>query len=129
MGQALQILNERLSQQLSEPLRMGIGIHSGMAIVGEMGYGKIMSLTAMGDTVNTAARLETATKKFRCKLVLSHVVSEQAGVDLSRFPSQEIKVRGRSETILVYLISEGLETMLTEAPTSPISRDGIFREP
>jgi adenylate cyclase len=115
MGRALQILNERLSQQLSEPLRMGMGIHSGMAIVGEMGYGKIISLTAMGDTVNTAARLETATKKFRCKLVLSHVVSEQAGVDLSRFPSQEIKVRGRSEAVPVYLISEGLETMFTES--------------
>tara|TARA_B100000676_G_scaffold308549_1_gene369644 strand:+ start:546 stop:2249 length:1704 start_codon:yes stop_codon:yes gene_type:complete len=118
MGHALETLNELLGHQISEPLRMGMGIHSGMAIVGEMGYGEIMSLTAMGDTVNTAAKLETATKEFHCKLVLSHNVSERAGVDLSRFPSQEIEVRGRTETVPVYLISDGLETMLTDSASA-----------
>ena len=112
MGRALNTLNESLSHQIAEPLRMGMGVHSGMAIVGEMGYGEILSLTAMGDTVNTASRLEDATKQFQCRLILSHDVTQRAGVDLSGFPSQEIEVRGRSEPVAVYLISEGLETML-----------------
>ena len=120
MGRALNTLNETLSHQITEPLRMGMGIHSGMTIVGEMGYGEIMSLTAMGDTVNTASRLEDATKEHACKLILSHDVAHRASVDLSRFPSQEIEVRGRSELVGVYLIWDGLETMLgqTDSPVA-----------
>jgi adenylate cyclase len=112
MGHALNTLNDSLIHQISEPFRMGMGIHAGMTIVGEMGYGEIMSLTAMGDTVNTASRLEAATKEFKCKLVVSQDLAQHAGVDLSRFPSQEIEVRGRSEPVAVYLISEGLESLL-----------------
>lgn len=115
MGRALNTLNETLSHQINEPFRMGMGVHAGAAIVGEMGYGQIMSLTAMGDAVNTASRLETATKEFQCKLVMSHDVTARAGIDFSRFPSQEIEVRGRSEPVGVYLISEGLETMLEDS--------------
>ena len=63
MGRALNTLNETMGHHITEPLRMGMGIHSGMTIVGEMGYGEIVSLTAMGDTVNTASRLEDATKE------------------------------------------------------------------
>ena len=115
MARALNTLNETLRHQITEPLRMGLGIHVGTAIVGEMGYGEIMSLTAMGDTVNTASRLEAATKEFRCKLLTSHDVAERAGADLSRFPSRDIEVRGRTEPVAVYLISEGLETMLEDS--------------
>ena len=118
MGRALNTLNKTLSHQITEPLRMGMGIHSGMTIVGEMGYGEIMSLTAMGDTVNTASRLEDATKDHACKLVVSHDVTVRAGLNLSHFPSQEIEVRGRSEPVAVYLISEGLETMLEQSDPS-----------
>ena len=91
-----------------------------MTIVGEMGYGEIMSLTAMGDTVNTASRLEDATKEHASKLVVSHDVVLRAGIDLSHFPSQEIEVRGRTEPVAVYLISEGLETMLEQS--DPLQR-------
>ena len=120
MGRALNTLNETLSHQITEPFRMGMGIHSGMTIVGEMGYGEIMSLTAMGDTVNTASRLEDATKEHASKLVVSHDVVLRAGIDLSHFPSQEIEVRGRTEPVAVYLISEGLETMLEQS--DPLQR-------
>ena len=51
-------LNRELSDELDEPLRIGIGIHAGPAIVGEMGHGRAAALTAIGDTVNTASRLE-----------------------------------------------------------------------
>ena len=52
-GRALETLNELLSHQISEPLRMGMGIHSGMAIVGEMGYGEIMSVSYTRMTIPT----------------------------------------------------------------------------
>ena len=74
MIEALQNLNEKLAGDLSEPLRMGIGVHSGQVILGEMGYGDARGLTAIGDTVNTASRLEVATKNRKmCFLrILQH---------------------------------------------------------
>lgn len=50
-------LNDELAGELSMPLRVAIGIHTGPAIVGAMGYGAVKSLTAIGDTVNVASRL------------------------------------------------------------------------
>ena len=51
---------------------------------------------------------------------MSHDVVFRAGIDLSHFPSQEIEVRGRTEPVAVYLISEGLETMLEQS--DPLQR-------
>ena len=65
MAEALATLNDELRQVLREPLRMGIGVHAGPAIVGELGWGRAVSLTAIGDTVNTASRLEALTKELR----------------------------------------------------------------
>ncbi len=62
MGIRLSALNAAFANDLDEPLRVGIGIHHGPAVVGEMGYG-VSSLTAVGDTVNTASRLEAMTKE------------------------------------------------------------------
>ena len=50
-------LNASLGAELDRPLRIGIGIHCGPAIVGEMGYGNAASITAIGDAVNTPSRL------------------------------------------------------------------------
>ena len=57
MDRALAELNETLSGEIGQKLRIGIGIHAGPAIVGEMGYGRTTGLTAIGDTVNVASRL------------------------------------------------------------------------
>ena len=84
-----------LAGDLDTPLRLGIGIHAGPAIVGEMGYARAMSVTAVGDAVNTASRLETMTKDFDAQLVVSEDAARHAGVDLSGFPSQTVEVRGR----------------------------------
>ncbi len=59
MSEHLVELNAALENDLGEPLRIGIGLHFGPTIVGEMGYSKAVSLTAVGDAVNTASRLES----------------------------------------------------------------------
>jgi adenylate cyclase len=101
MGEALAVLNRSLSSGLERELKLGIGIHMGPAIVGEMGYGRAVSLTAIGDAVNTASRLEQLTKDFAAELVVSESVARAAGVDLSAFPTHEAAVRGREGTIAV----------------------------
>jgi adenylate cyclase len=59
MSARLDELNALLRAELDRPLRIGIGIHCGPTIVGEMGYGNAAAITAIGDAVNTASRLES----------------------------------------------------------------------
>jgi adenylate cyclase len=108
MGQAMAELNRTLAHELGEPLKLGIGIHCGPAIVGEMGHARTTSLTAVGDAVNTAARLEQATKDFGAGLVVSRLVAERSGVDLASFRSEEIAIRGRPEPLAVYVLETPL---------------------
>ena len=109
MGAALDELNRSIADNLDEPFRMGIGIHVGTVIVGEMGYRDVRSVTAIGDAVNTASRLETMTKEFHSQLVLSAEVVERAGLDLTGLTPHEIEVRGRSELLSVYTFDRAAE--------------------
>ncbi|UUX48134.1 adenylate/guanylate cyclase domain-containing protein [Nisaea acidiphila] len=109
MGENLKRLNESLAPDLSEPLRIGIGIHGGPAIVGELGYRATRGLTAVGDTVNTASRLEALTKEHGVQLILSEAVIAAAGMEMENGESVEISARGREERVHVRLIENAAE--------------------
>jgi len=85
-------------------LKMGVGINSGPAIVGNIGSAEHMEYTAIGDTVNLAARLESATKELGLEIVVSeHTYS--AVRPLFRWKSAgEITLRGRSEPVRAYTV-------------------------
>ena len=106
MALKLQELNETLKHELDAPLRIGIGIHAGRAIIGEMGYERATTLTAIGDTVNTASRLESMTKEVKAQLVVSEAVAELGEIDLSAYPRHELTIRGREETLHVRAIPD-----------------------
>jgi adenylate cyclase len=120
MALALERLNQHLAHDLSEPLRIGIGLHAGPVILGEMGYRRATSLTAVGDTVNVAARLEALTKDFEAQLVVSARLAESAGVDLSAAELREIEIRGRRRPLRVRLLADArsLPVALAGAPQS-----------
>ena len=99
-------MNTAMAADLSEPLRAGIGIHAGDAIVGTMGPPATPILSALGDTVNVAARLEAETKRRHCVVVISSECARAAGVDLARFPEFTVTVRGRSEPVTYYAIQD-----------------------
>jgi len=119
MGLGLEALNRTLAHDLEAPLRIGIGVHVGPAIVGQLGYGPAMSLTAIGDTVNTASRLETMTKEFRVELVISDDVAVRAGIDVSAFPVRETEIRGRRGTLHVRAIARARD--LPDAVTEMVA--------
>ncbi len=105
MSHALAALNRSLAKEIEQPLRLGIGLHVGPAVIGEMGYGETMHMTAIGDVVNTASRLEGATKDLRCDLVVSERVVELAGVPEMPGLPHDLTVRGKRETLRVRAIS------------------------
>ena len=90
-------LNDELSTEDIEPLRLGIGIHSGNAIIGKMGYGEASTDTAIGDTVNVASRLEQLTKDYSCQLMFSSIVAENAELDKTKLNSVKTKIRGKKD--------------------------------
>jgi adenylate cyclase len=99
-------LNGELAVELPTPLKIGIGIHTGPAIVGRMGYGDSAQLTAIGDTVNVAARLEQLTKDYACALVMSEDVGTRAGIDVSTWPRHELTVRNRAGVLAVRVVDD-----------------------
>jgi adenylate cyclase len=106
MALKLQELNETLKHELDAPLRIGIGIHAGHAIIGEMGYERATTLTAIGDTVNTASRLESMTKEVKAQLVVSEATAALGEIDLSAYPRHDLAIRGRVETLGVRAIPD-----------------------
>lgn len=109
MGEAMEELNRELAPQLGAPLKIGIGIHVGPAILGRVGAaggGETAGITALGDTVNTASRLETLTKEFASVLVVSHAVVHAATVHLDAVRVEEIAVRGRQSKLKIYAIDD-----------------------
>jgi adenylate cyclase len=98
-------LNRQMQAELRQPLRMGIGIHFGEAIVGSMGPPRTQIITAIGDTVNTTARLEGLTKDYDCVLILSRRAAETAGLDMKEHKLQQAPVKGRTETVEFYALA------------------------
>ncbi len=121
MEQALERLNTELEGDLPEPLRMVVALHQGTAIVGEMGYGRSTSLTAIGDAVNVTSRLEGIAKENDVPLVVSAELLESAGVSGLDLPTRTVAIRGRRQPLVVSLIQqpEDLPTMTLEPVVGP----------
>lgn len=119
MAERLVELNSLLEADLPAPLRIGIGIHVGPAIVGEMGYAQATSITAIGDTVNTASRLESMTKDYGAQLIISQRIAELGGITNPDWQSEDTEVRGRREPMQVYIINDARElpSRQSSAPT------------
>jgi adenylate cyclase len=106
MQRRLELLSQSLKAELAEPLRIGIGAHAGVAIVGTMGPPEAPIYSAIGDNVNIAARFEGMTKAYDCVLVVSADTLAQAKLDPHGAPLHHVRVRGRNERVNVYAIAD-----------------------
>jgi adenylate cyclase len=108
MFRRLDNLNQRFIGELDEPLAIGVGIHGGDAIFGTMGPPATPILSAIGDNVNIAARLESETKNLGMPLVISEVVAEAAGLDLCTLKKSKATLKGRKESVQIFAALEPL---------------------
>jgi adenylate cyclase len=83
---------------------IGVGIHSGPAIVGTIGSSRRMEYTAIGDTVNVASRLQTATKDLGANILISEHTYYGAKGAFAFRNMGTIMVRGREEPLTVYAL-------------------------
>jgi adenylate cyclase len=125
MVAAVAELNRTLGEDLPVPLRIGIGIHTGPAVVGRMGYADGVSLTAVGDTVHVAKRLEELTKQYACQLVISEALAARAGFDATRYPRHELTVRNRTEPLTVRVIEDASSATAGLGPASHSARASV----
>lgn len=121
MSESLEALNRTLASEGIAPLRIGIGIHAGPAIVGEIGYGGATAPTAIGDTVNTASRLEAMTKEHECQLIVSHTVIDYAGIKLPKKTRRTADIRGRAEPLAIHVIGDARDLPVPEATLEPMT--------
>ena len=119
IGQEIATLNGLMAQDVGEPIRFGIGIHCGTVILGEIG-GRASGrpvFTAIGDAVNVAARLQSATKRLEVEAAISDAVYRNAGYR-SDAPLQELQLDGREGTIAVRAVERAADA-LEQAETVP----------
>ena len=90
-----------LQRDLTEPIAIGIGVNTGEAVIGNMGSDSRFDYSAIGDAVNTAARLESATKEAGVDILIGERTAEKVdGCSLH----DTIKVKGKSKALKVYTI-------------------------
>jgi adenylate cyclase len=110
-------LDAEKGPQFSDPIRLGVGLHLGPAILGRIGAAgsdrSRSGLTALGDVVNTASRLETENKTRGTFLTISKTVVDAAGATAPSESLCEIRIRGKEKPLQVFAL-ERLDGLLLQ---------------
>jgi adenylate cyclase len=104
MQRELRKLGAKWQAEGRPAIRIGIGINSGNAVVGNIGATERLEYTAIGDTVNLASRIETATREIDADILVSEYTYDAVR---GMFPMERIgpiKVKGRADPVVVYSV-------------------------
>jgi adenylate cyclase len=104
MQEKLGRLDKRWAAAGKPVFQMGIGIHTGPAIVGNIGSEERMEYTAIGDTVNVASRLQVATKELGVQIIVSQATRQALGVEFRIKDLGSLLLPGRTGEISAYSI-------------------------
>jgi adenylate cyclase len=111
MQKELRELCSKWEVQGRKGFKMGIGINSGNAVVGNIGSEAHMEYTAIGDTVNLASRLQNATKEVDAEILVSGTTYDAAESAFRWTSLGEITVKGRVQPVRIHAVVGGLQTI------------------
>jgi adenylate cyclase len=94
MWRSIDRVSGELETELGSPLRFGIGVHSGLSVVGAFGLPDQATIQFLGDTGNVAARLEGLTAEMKCTAIISAATLATARLTRSHWRSAEVAIRG-----------------------------------
>lgn len=102
MQAALAEMNAARATQGLPVLRMGIGLHTGKAIVGSIGAPHRREFTVVGDVVNVASRLEQLTKTLSVTILMSEETARRVGTEFNLQPLDAVQLKGRSVSTAIF---------------------------
>lgn len=105
-------------------IKIGCGIHTGMATCGVVGAERRLEYTVIGDTVNLSARLESTTKEFKVPILISEPTANLVQDDYDIRPLGEVKVKGKTQNTTVFTVSRK-----SRAPASVATVSGEQAKP
>ncbi len=110
---ALDHVNAVLASEIAKPMQVGIGIHVGMLLLGRVGFGEAVDLTAIGPAVKTARSLEGVAKEKGVQIVMSEEVARQAGWPNADQASSEVGLPGLPAPMKVVAMQRGRDMPAT----------------
>jgi adenylate cyclase len=104
MLSSLDAFNKDIAEDGTPPFGMGVGINTGVVVVGNMGSEQRFDYTCLGDAVNTASRLEGQSKNYGVLIVLGPITAERLGNEYFTLPLDCIAVKGKKEGLDIFTV-------------------------
>ncbi len=104
MLKAVDRFNDDLKRQGRPPVGMGAGINTGIGYIGEMGSTQRHSYDVLGDSVSTAARIESKCKEYGCLVLVGEETVRQCGDDFFFLKIDDLAVKGKSVGVGIYTV-------------------------
>lgn len=112
MRETLKEINQKRALTGLAPIEMGMGLHTGEAVSGVIGSDERLEYTVIGDTVNTASRIESATKEFKTDILMSETTQKEIKLF---HPTQflgDVSLKGKQEKVSLYRLPAWSENKL-----------------